>query len=61
MGRSLSSPGYEAGDLNKAVKWAIDSAIQLDCPSLTAVVLPQWEEEEEEEEEDVYICSSQLG
>ena len=30
--------------MNKAVKWAIDSAMKLDCPSLTAFVLPQWED-----------------
>ena len=30
--------------MNKAVKWAIASAMASDSPSLTALVLPWWED-----------------
>ena len=43
VGASQCNPEYEPGDMNKAVKWAIASAMASDSPSLRAFILPWWE------------------
>ena len=43
-GASEYNAEYEPGDMNKAAKWAIASAMASDSPSLTAFVLPWWED-----------------
>ena len=42
VGASQCNPEYEHGDMEKAVRWALVSAIEADQPSLTAFVLPWW-------------------
>ena len=43
-GASQSNPEYEHPDMEKAVRWAIISAKDSGQPSLTAFVLPWWED-----------------
>ena len=43
-GASQGNPEYEPGDMNKAMKWAIASAMAVDSPSLTEFVLPWWKD-----------------
>ena len=43
-GASQCNPEYEPTDMDKAVRWAICSALENDQPSLTAFVLPWWED-----------------
>ena len=42
QGSSQANPEYEAKDMEKALRWAIFSAQEIDEPVLTAFVLPNW-------------------